>query len=185
MPDIHLPQFDDHEEEDAPTARESAHRPRTGSLFKIALEVALIGAGVFLGLAGEQWRENARHRELAEASLRRFRMEISTNRKSVAGVQGYHAALNKNLDLWVAADPNTRKTIKVQLQGLQRALFEHTAWDLALATQSLEYIDPSLAFSLSRIYAGSQQEYSELTRDICRPCTCEPRPRTGMHSFQR
>ena len=31
------------------------------SLPKIGLEVVLISAGVFLGLAGEQWRENRHH----------------------------------------------------------------------------------------------------------------------------
>jgi hypothetical protein len=43
---------------------------------KILLEVVLITAGVFLGLAGESWRESREHRELAEQSLRRFREEF-------------------------------------------------------------------------------------------------------------
>ena len=55
MPDIHVPKLEAHG---------SGH-----SIFKILLEVVLISAGVFLGLAGEQWRENARHRELAERTL--------------------------------------------------------------------------------------------------------------------
>src|SRR6266516_4604802 len=60
--------------------------------------VVLISAGVFLGLAGEQWRESARHRALAEASLRRFRSEILTNRKAVAAVKDY-VALKGTWDL--------------------------------------------------------------------------------------
>ena len=68
-----MPQLDEHEEEDAPASPAATHRPQGKSLFKIALEVMLIAVGVFLGLAGEQWRENVRHREMAEASLRRFR----------------------------------------------------------------------------------------------------------------
>ena len=62
MSDIHVPTLEAHG---------SGH-----SIFKILLEVVLIGVGVFLGLAGEQWRENGRHREMAERTLRRFRAEI-------------------------------------------------------------------------------------------------------------
>lgn len=55
----------------------------------------LISIGVFLALMGEQWRENAHTRQLAEGSLRRFRSEILTNRKAVAAVKDYHVTLLK------------------------------------------------------------------------------------------
>ncbi len=29
---------------------------------------------------------------------------------------------------------------------------EHTAWDLALATQSLSYLNPAVAFAISKVY---------------------------------
>jgi hypothetical protein len=125
----------------------------------------LISMGVFLALMGEQWLETAHTRELAEASLRRFRAEILTNRKAVAAVKEYHVTTLKSLQTYLAADPKARPTLTVQIKGLQPARFEHTAWDLALATQSLAHIDPELAFALSRIY-GVQQEYMELTRGI-------------------
>lgn len=125
----------------------------------------LISTGVFLGLMSEQWRERAQHRELAEASLRRFRTEILANRKAVAGVKDYHVTTKKSLDTYLAADAKTRPTLDVQLLGLQPAFVEHTAWDLALVTQSLAYIDAQLAFALSRIYT-TQQEYADLTRGI-------------------
>ena len=43
---------------------------------------------MFLGLAGEQWREASHQRALAAASLRRFRAEIARNREAVAAVHG-------------------------------------------------------------------------------------------------
>ena len=135
------------------------------SLARVALEVALIGTGVFLGLAGEQWRDNARHREQAQASLKRFRTEIQTNRKAVSAVSEYHAATLKDLRAYFAADPKDRSKVDVSIQGLQPAVFEHTAWDLALATQSLADIDPALGFMLSQIY-GAQDTYSELSRGV-------------------
>jgi hypothetical protein len=75
MPDVHLPHLEDEGENtagpspepDAARSRQPAGRAtrRSSSLLKIGLEVLLISAGVFLGLMGEQWREHARHRELA------------------------------------------------------------------------------------------------------------------------
>lgn len=61
----------------------------------------------------------------------------------------------------------------MQIRGLQPAFFEHTAWDLALATESLAHIDPQVAFGLSRIY-GLQQTYAELTRGIMQAVYLRP-----------
>ena len=164
MPDVHRPHLED-DEETAPRELPGGMTHRSKSLLKIGLEVLLIGTGVFLGLMGEQWREHAQHRELAEASLRRFRAEIQTNRQAVAGVQDYHVVTKKSLDTYFAADAKTRPTVDVQITGLRPAYFEHTAWDLALVTQSLAHIDPQLAFALSRIYTA-QQTYAELSRGV-------------------
>src|SRR5262249_16922783 len=62
VPEVHLPKLDEREEKHAPADPTAPRRPRGRSLAKIALEVLLISTGVFLGLAGEQWRENSQHR---------------------------------------------------------------------------------------------------------------------------
>jgi hypothetical protein len=174
VPDVHLPHLDDEEEADgepSSQARESGDRERhdmvrrSKSLLKIGLDVLLIGTGVFLGLMGEQWRERAQHRELAETSLRRFREEIVTNRKAVAAVKDYHVTTKETLEAFLAADAKTKSTKSVRLKGIQPASFERTAWDLALVTQALTYIDPPLAFALSRIYT-TQAQYAELSRGV-------------------
>lgn len=51
---------------------------------------------------------------------------------------------------------------KAQMQGLKPVTFEHTAWDLAIATQSLADIEQPLAFEIARVY-GAQQVYTGLT----------------------
>jgi hypothetical protein len=173
MPEVHVPKLDEHDPPGARARAAVAHRPRGQSFLKIALEVVLIGTGVFLGLAGEQWRESARHRELAEASLRRFRSEILTNRKAVAGVTDYHVTTKKGLDTYLAADRKRRQSVEVHLNGLQPVFFEHSAWDVALATQSLAYIDTQLAFAFSRIYT-TQQTYADLTRGIMQALYIRP-----------
>ena len=138
---------------------------RSSWLLKMTAEVALISVGVFLALMGDQWRERAHARELARASLQRFRVELVRNRKSIEAVKDYHKSLNDNLQTYLAADPKQRESHPVQIRGLQPTLFEHTAWDLALATQALADIDPNIAIELTRIY-GVQARYDDMTRGI-------------------
>jgi len=159
MAEVHVPHADDH------------HRGK--SVLRIALEVVMLSVGVFLGLTGEQWREHRQHRESAEASLRRFRTEIASNRRSVASVKDYHVTMRDRIDKYLAATDKDRAAATVSMQGIQPAFLEHTAWDLALATQSLAYIDEQLAFALSRVYS-TQQEYAELSRSLLQAMYVRP-----------
>jgi hypothetical protein len=168
MADVHVPDLD---------------KPRHRPLVKIVLEVVLIATGVFLGLAGDQWRERAQHREMAEAALRRFRTEILANRKAVIAVKDYHSTTLKSLDAYLPADAAARKNLDVHIEGLRPAAIERTAWDLALATQSLADIDPQLGFALARIYT-SQQAYAELTRGILQAMYLRP-PNENLDAFLR
>jgi hypothetical protein len=161
MPENHIPKLDRHVSKPDPIAKGT----RGKSALHIALEVILISVGVFLGLAGEQWREQRRHRELAESSLRDFRSEIVTNRKAIEEVKDYHAALLKSLKSYLAKDHKSRNTADVQIKGLRFVSFDQTAWDLALTTQALIYLDRDLAFELSRVY-NEQRSFGELTRGM-------------------
>jgi hypothetical protein len=134
---------------------------------------ALISVGVFLALMGEQWRESAHTREVTEASLRGFQAEIVANQKAVAAVKDYHVALLASLRAYLATDQKSRRADSVEIRGLQPVFFEHTAWDLALATQSLAHIDSQVAFGLSRAY-GLQRTYMEQTRGIMQAIYLRP-----------
>jgi len=183
MADVHLPRLEEHGEHEGPAERAAARRLAAPSLLKIALEVVLIGTGVFLGLAGEQWRESMRHRELADASLRRLRTEILANRKAVAAVKDYHATLKTSIDVYLASDRSPRRREDVRVNGVQPVFFERTAWDLSMATQSLNYIDPQLAFAIARVY-NSQQTYADLTHDIMQTMYLRP-PNEDLDPFLR
>jgi hypothetical protein len=149
----------------------AAHRR---PVLRVLLEVALIASGVFLGLLADQWREREQHREAARASLRRFRTEIAANRQAVAAVRDYHVATLASVRAYLEKPNKTRNVADVKLRGLQWVTFEHTAWDLALATQSLAYLDGDIAYSLSRIY-GVQQSYGELTQGMTQAMYLLPR----------
>ena len=165
MPEVHLPHLEDEEDEDKPETPAPQHQPRGKKALKLALEVLLIGTGVFLGLAGEQWRESREHRERAEASLRRFDTELGDNKKAVADVRDYHVTLRTSLRQYLNATPEQRKSISVKMQGVRPVFFETTAWDLALATQSLADIPQDVAFDISRVYR-IQQAYVQLSQGM-------------------
>ena len=67
------------------------------------------------------------------------------------------------------------------MKGLQPVWFEHTAWDLALATQSLTYIDRRLAFAIARVY-NAQQGYADLTRGVVQSMYLRP-PGENVEAF--
>jgi hypothetical protein len=141
---------------------------------KIVLEVALITTGVFLGLAGEQWRENVRHRELAHESLERFRNEFRNNRAGVLRVHDTHVKQLRDMEAYLRAhgslaehlaDP--RKPLPAPVPNIvtDHGGVDYSAWELAVATQSLAYIDPDLAATMSSAYR-LQQTYDDSQRAI-------------------
>ena len=185
MAEVHLPKLHDPDEE--PTGPvEPPPRHRGKSLLTLGLEVVLITVGVFLGLMGEQWRERAEQRELAEASLRRFRTEILANRKAVADRQDYHATLKKELDAFFALpEPRKPGALKISMtSGLGPIFFEQAAWDLALATQALAHVAPELAFDLSRVYT-IQQNYAGVQGAIVQSTVYGRSPMQDFEGFWR
>ena len=148
---------------------------RAKSFAKIGLEVVLITTGVFLGLLGEQWRENAHHRELAKASLERFRAEFRANKAEVNRVHARHVQERDALQKYfadhqtelLAALLDLRKPLPQPIPDIvtDSAGVAYSAWDVALATQSLAYIDPDLVAAMSSAYR-MQQMYEDAHRHI-------------------
>jgi hypothetical protein len=132
-------------------------------LWKMLLEVVLISIAVFLGMAADQWRTDRQHRADARAALQRFRNEIAINQAAVLRVRDYHARMRQLIIRYL--DPKTRAASNLQIEGIQPVQFEQTAWQLAIATQSLADIDPAVAYELERIY-NLQGMYIGLTNGV-------------------
>ena len=129
------------------------------SIFGLLVEVILIGVGVFLGLLANQWHDDRQHREMADVSLRYFREEIAINKQAIERVSPYHAALSNEVGRFLQVEgPKTMQRFQsvVHFRGVEPVEFERTAWDLALATQSLPYLPPKLAYAISRVYTRQQ-----------------------------
>ena len=136
--------------------------PRWRSVPMLLLEVVLITSGVFLGLLGEQWREDAEHRRLAAAALKQFRAEFVQNTAEVDRVHQRHVDQLRNLreylrthgEALAARMVDGSKPLPVPIPDTvtDSAGVDFAAWDLALATQSLAHIDPQLVADISSAY---------------------------------
>ncbi len=163
MPDTTPPEPDS--ELTAPTALDGRHSRGSRSFLRIALEVALIALGVLLALLVDQWRERVAHHELARATLTRIHAEFVSNRAAVAGVRAYHDSSLARIQAFLRADEQAQQRLDNPFQGTSPAFLEYTAWDLAIATESLGYLDPDLAQAISHVYAV-QRQLDDATRDI-------------------
>ena len=125
------------------------------SFFNLLFEVALIAVGVFLALWANNWHEDQEHRAQARAVLRNFAAEMETNRQATQRNRAYHEAFVLELrEFRASKEPASEDRLykSVHYEGMRPVIFEHTAWDLALATQALSYLDPDLAFDISKVY---------------------------------
>ncbi len=125
------------------------------SFFNLIFEVALIAVGVFLALWANNWHEDREYRAQARAALRNFASEMQANRQAMQRNRAYHEAFARELREFLASkEPASEDRLNksVHFEGMRPVIFEHTAWDLALATQALSYLDPDLAFDISKVY---------------------------------
>ena len=132
-------------------------REHQKSLLNVILEVVLISIGVFLALWANNWHEEREHRALAHSTLRNFADELRTNQQAVRNERQYHDTLARRLQEFLTSnEPPTEERLQksVQFKGVRPITFDHTAWDLALATQALSYLKPELAFDISKIYSA-------------------------------
>ena len=125
------------------------------SFFNLLFEVVLIAVGVFLALWANNWHEDREHRAQAKAALRNFVGEMEANRQATQRNRTYHETFARELREFLASkEPASEDRLNksVHFEGMRPVIFEHTAWDLALATQALSYLDPDLAFDISKVY---------------------------------
>ena len=130
-------------------------RGRERSFLNLFFEVALITIGVFLALWANNWHQNREHHAQAQAALRNFAGEMEANREAAQHYRQYHETLARELHEFLASTKppsDDRFNKSVHFEGLRPVIFEHTAWDLALATQALSYLKPDLAFDISKVY---------------------------------
>ena len=156
------------------------------SLLGLLTEFVLIGVSVFLALLANQWNDSREHRVRANATLRYFCEEIVTNQKAIETRRQYHEALRGDIESFLRS--NAPKTLQnfyatVHFHGLEPVTFERSAWDLALANQSLSYFAPQLAYAISRVYTRQQALQTlenSFLQSVVGPSTFASQDATGL-----
>ena len=117
------------------------------------VESVLVVGSILLALALDEWSEDRDFQDLATLSLINFEREIQQNRLRLEDVTPFHLGLRDvmvNMDTGGAAVPAT--TIRNILEGFQPALLVSTAWETAVATGALGYMDYDVVAGLSLTY---------------------------------
>lgn len=132
---------------------------RSKTFLKLLTEVGLVSLGVFLAVLAGQWKDAREHRATANATLLYFREDILANQQAIANERAYHETLAKEVGQFLeSTSPRTPQSFDqtVHFRGMHPITMEHTAWELAVANQTLSNIAPHLAYAISRVYTRQQ-----------------------------
>ena len=136
----------------SPSETEGSLRWRSW-ISRVLVESVLVVGSILLALGVDEWNEDREFEDLASRSLVNFEREIQQNRLRVEDVTLFHAGLRDvlaNMDASGEAVPTT--TIRNIMEGFQPALLVSTAWETAVATGALGYMDYDVVAGLSLTY---------------------------------
>lgn len=117
------------------------------------VESVLVVGSILLALALDEWNQDRDFQDLASLSLANFEREIQQNRLRLEDVTLFHAGLRDvlaNMDASGEAIPAT--TVRNMMEGFQPAILVSTAWETAVATGALGYMDYDVVAGLSLTY---------------------------------
>ena len=126
---------------------------RRSWISRVLVESVLVVGSILLALALDEWNEDQDYLDLATLSLLNFEREIQQNRLRLEDVTPFHVGLRDvlaNMDAGGEDVPAT--TIRNILEGFQPALLVSTAWETAVATGALGYMDYDVVSGLSLTY---------------------------------
>jgi hypothetical protein len=120
---------------------------------RVLVESVLVVGSILLALALDEWNQDRDYQDLATLSLANFEREIQQNRLRLEDVTLFHAGLRDvlaNMDASGDAIPAT--TVRNMMEGFQPAILVSTAWETAVATGALGYMDYDVVSGLSLTY---------------------------------
>gem|GEM_PF-1509236 len=136
------------------------------SLAEIAVQTFSVVLGVLLALAIGEWsHEREEHRQV-ETALKALRAEIEANRAEVAKSLKYIADSDTEMAEKAKADPPSGPRSCTETpgwHGVASPLLLDSAYQTAIATQTLAHMDFNQAQQVARVYAKQRefQKYSD------------------------
>jgi hypothetical protein len=145
---------------------------RVASLKDAALRYLVIVAGILTALALNQWIESRAHARQGVQALAEIDAELRRNRKLLGSVLAQQSAQLERLakaEALLGADsfatPGLDRRVGELVRGnllddignINLAALQRSAWDTAVASQSLRHLPRGRAETMARVYAAMQE----------------------------
>jgi hypothetical protein len=138
---------------DAPPKKMEGPLQWNSGITRMLVESLLVVGSILFALAVDEWSEEREYEELAERSLVNFDREIKQNRVRLDDVTLFHGGLRDVLsNMNASPSPVPATTIRNIMDGFQPAILVNTAWETAVATGALSYMDYDVVAGLSLTY---------------------------------
>jgi type II secretory pathway pseudopilin PulG len=138
---------------------------------RLVVESGLIVFSILLAFALNGWWQSRQRTRLAEQALANFRREIQLNRSRLQEVMPYHASLRDQFQVMLAGG-NVRTFANLSevegFQGFRPAFLTNTAWQAALVTGALTYLDYDTVGRLSELYTLQDRFVTRSEPDFAR-----------------
>jgi hypothetical protein len=130
-------------------------------LLRVSIESVLIVISILLALAVDQWRDTRNNRLLAQQSLEIFEREIRRNLAALDEMIPYHNGV-REVATKMVEQPERVVEVRSLMEGLRPVVLHSTAWEAALATGALRYMDFETVYALSVTYSSQDRFREEL-----------------------
>lgn len=131
-------------------------------ILRATFESMLIIVSIVAALAVDEWRQGRQNQELATQSLAVFEREIRQNMARLDDAAPYHAGM-RDVVARMAAEEAAAADLRSIMEGLEPTVLLSTAWETALATGALTYMDFEVVSALSLTYS-LQRRFAEESR---------------------
>lgn len=130
-------------------------RRRMTWVWTVLLNSSAMVISILLALGVDQWAENEDKKELAQKSLASFALEIEQNRARLEDLSPFHRGIRDVLlKLEEEGEVRTMAQLRdvVGFEPLRPPFLTDVAWETAVATGSLTYMDFDIVSALSLTY---------------------------------
>jgi|GEM_PF-3276223 len=127
--------------------------PRGLTVGKLLIEMVSIVLAVLLALAVDQWREGRSNETLAREALNRIVAELKANVTELEEVLKDHQVVSDRLKNVIEKLEKAEDDPGIQINfNFTLGILKRTAWQTAIVTQAVRYMDFQVVQELSEIY---------------------------------
>lgn len=128
-----------------------SYRDLRNSIVTLSIQILSIIFSILLALSLNEWKEGRNNKQLALTSLKNFKTELLNNKKAVeAAIRDQNAFLISLRKQTLTITPG--KNAAIELPEINMPDVLATAWETALVTRAMVYIDYDLTATLSELY---------------------------------